>query len=54
MLNFEEEVAKFSPSTEIDRATENLYDSISPDVADILEELLSKSDKRKNPQGNRH
>ncbi|MBQ8280793.1 MAG: hypothetical protein IJZ25_00115 [Lachnospiraceae bacterium] len=41
MLNFEEEVSKFSPSLEVDSATEAVYDNMNPDIADILDELLA-------------
>lgn len=48
MLNFEEEVAKFAPSLEVDAAAEAVYDSINPDVADILGELFTDRKERKN------
>lgn len=50
MLNFEEEVAKFSPSLEVDRAAEAVYDNMTPDIADILEELLTDKKETRKPQ----
>ncbi|MGN0166269.1 MAG: hypothetical protein ACI39R_08820 [Lachnospiraceae bacterium] len=47
MLNFEEEVAKFTPSLEIERATEAVYDTMGPDITDILDELLSDKKEKK-------
>lgn len=43
MLNFDEEVEKFSPSLEVDQATEAVYDNMNPDITDILDEILGNA-----------
>ena len=40
MFNFDEEIAGFSPSLEIDQAEEAVLDSKNIDITDILEALL--------------
>ncbi len=42
MFNFDEEIAKFTPSKEIEKAEENVLDSINPDISDILDSLLKE------------
>ncbi|MBP3237954.1 MAG: hypothetical protein J6M24_02545 [Lachnospiraceae bacterium] len=43
MFNFEEELEKFVPSKEIDKAEESVIDSMNPDITDILESLLKEN-----------
>ena len=42
MFNFEEEIEKFTPSKEIEKAEENVLDQINPDINDILESLIKE------------
>lgn len=42
MFNFEEEVAKFTPSREIDKLEESLLDSKEPDITDLLDSLIKE------------
>jgi len=46
MINFDEEIAKFKPSLEIDQAEEVIYNNDLTDISDILKELL-KDNKEK-------
>ena len=40
MLNFEEELKKFSPSLEIDDAEDAIYNNTVSDITDVLLEAL--------------
>lgn len=40
MINFEEEIAKFEPSLEIDEAEDAIYNNDMTDVTDIIKEIL--------------
>ncbi|RZT02520.1 hypothetical protein [Cuneatibacter caecimuris] len=42
MINFEEELAKFTPSLEIDEAEDSIKDEDLTDVTDIMVELLEE------------
>lgn len=48
MFNFDEEIASFSPSLEIDQAEAAVLDSKNIDVTDILETLIEASKKGEN------
>lgn len=47
MLNFNEEIEKFTPSKEIDKAEENMLDGMNPDIAEILDSLINEQRERK-------
>ena len=49
MLNYEEEIAKFQPSLEVDQAEEAIYGNDLTDIMDILEMIT----KEKNENGNK-
>lgn len=40
MINFEEELAKYQPSLEVEQAEETIYNNDLTDVTDILKDLL--------------
>lgn len=40
MINFEEEIAKFEPSLDIDQAEDAIYHNDMTDVTDIIKEML--------------
>lgn len=42
MINFEEELAKFSPSLEVDEIEASVMDEKLTDVTDIMAELLEE------------
>lgn len=42
MINFEEELAKFTPSLEISQAEEAILSQEMVDVADIIERILQE------------
>ncbi len=42
MLNFEEELNKFKPSTEIDEAEQAIYNREVADVTDFVKEMLEE------------
>lgn len=46
MINFDEEVAKFQPSLEVDQAEEAIFNNDLTDIADIIDTILKeKKDK---------
>ncbi|MBQ1931389.1 MAG: hypothetical protein II347_04505 [Lachnospiraceae bacterium] len=46
MINFEEELAKFKPSKEVDEVEQVLRNQTVSDIADLLAEVMEE--KRKN------
>ncbi len=50
MLNFEEELKKFKPSLEIDKAEDAIYQNDLRDVMDLIEEI-AKELKAAGPAG---
>ncbi len=42
MLNFEEELKKFKPSLEIDKAEDAIYQNDLRDVMDLIEEITKE------------
>ena len=40
MLDFDEEIQKFSPSREIDKNEESVMANANPDINDIIDSLL--------------
>ncbi len=47
MIDFEEELAKFTPCLEIDEVEDAIYDKDLTDVGDIMKELLEDMTKSK-------
>lgn len=45
MINFEEELAKFRPSLEIDQTEKAILSDKMTDITDIMVELLEKAQK---------
>lgn len=45
MINFEEELAKFQPSLEIDEAEEAILHNDLTDISDIIETILKSGNK---------
>ncbi|MBQ8813506.1 MAG: hypothetical protein IJZ85_03280 [Lachnospiraceae bacterium] len=45
MINFEEELAKFKPSTDIEHLEDEIIHRDMTDMADILMQMLQKTDK---------
>ena len=43
MINFDEELAKFKPSLEVDDIEEAVYQEDLSDMTDILREMLSQA-----------
>lgn len=48
MIDFEEELEKFKPSLEINRAEDVIHQSDMTDVSDIIKELLDEIKNKKN------
>ncbi len=48
MINFEEEIAKFHPSLEIDEAEDAIYNNNISDITDVMVEMVEelKGDKK--------
>lgn len=42
MINFEEELAKYQPSLEVEQAEETIYNNDLTDVTDILKDMLKE------------
>lgn len=40
MINFDEEVAKFQPSLEVDQAEEAIFNNDLTDISDMIESIL--------------
>ena len=47
MLNYEEELAKFQPSLEIDQAEEAIMNNDLTDLSDLLEQVVSGKKERR-------
>ena len=47
MLNYEEELAKFQPSLEIDQAEEAIMNNDLTDLSDLLEQVVTGKKERK-------
>ena len=46
MINYDEEVAKFQPSLEVDQAEESIFNNDLTDISDMIESILKeKKDK---------
>ena len=46
MINYDEEVAKFQPSLEVDQAEEAIFNNDLTDISDMIESILKeKKDK---------
>lgn len=43
MIDFNEEIAKFQPSLEVDQAEEAIYNNELTDISDIIDMLLGTS-----------
>lgn len=46
MINFDEEVAKFQPSLEIEQAEEAIYNNDLTDITDLIEKVLQEKSTR--------
>lgn len=42
MINFEEELAKYQPSLEVEQAEETIYNNDLTDVTDIMKDMLKE------------
>ncbi len=47
MLNYEEELAKFQPSLEIDQAEEAIMNNDLTDLSDLLEQVVNGKKERR-------
>ena len=47
MLNYEEELAKFQPSLEIDQAEEAIMNNDLTDLSDLLEQVVAAKKERR-------
>ena len=45
MIDFEEELARFQPSLEVEQAEDAIYNNNLTDATDIIKELLKESKK---------
>jgi hypothetical protein len=46
VINFDEEIKKFSPSVEIDQAEDTIYGNDLPDVTDIINRILNEVENK--------
>lgn len=42
MINFDEELAKYQPSLEVDQAEETIYKNDLTDVTDIIRDIMNE------------
>lgn len=42
MINFDEELAKYQPSLEVDQAEETIYKNDLTDVTDIIKDIMNE------------
>lgn len=47
MLDFNEEIARFQPSLEVDQAEEAIYNNDMTDLSDILDDILKSTEAQK-------
>lgn len=47
MINFEEELAKFQPSLEIDEAEDAILNNDLSDLSDVIEKLVSDKNQKR-------
>lgn len=45
MINFEEELAKYKPSLEVDQAEEMIYNNDMTDATDLIKDILKEIKK---------
>ncbi len=45
MINFDEEIAKFQPSLEVDQAEEAIFNNDLTDITDIIETIVKEKGK---------
>ena len=48
MLNFEEELAKFQPSLDVEKVEEVVYNNNLTDVTDIINEMINEMKQNNN------
>lgn len=48
MINFDEEIAKFQPSLEVDQAEEAIYNNDLSDVSDMIDKILKNANNIPN------
>ena len=53
MIDFNEEIARFQPSLEVDQAEESIYKNDMTDFADILDLVIRGAEKTQKPDQNR-
>ncbi len=46
MINFEEEIKKFQPSTEVDEAEDAIYSNDVPDITDLINKIMEDINKK--------
>ncbi|MGI6107892.1 MAG: hypothetical protein ACOX8B_08145 [Lachnospiraceae bacterium] len=51
MINFEEELAKFRPSLEVDQTEKAIMNDKMTDLTDILQEILEEKNSRPSGTG---
>ena len=51
MIDYNEELAKFQPSLEVDQAEEAIYNNDMTDLADILDMILKSIERNDNQRG---
>ena len=47
MIDFNEEIARFQPSPEVDQAEDSIYRNDMTDLADILDMVLKNTDDKR-------
>ncbi|MBO4506844.1 MAG: hypothetical protein J5712_01265 [Lachnospiraceae bacterium] len=50
MINFEEEVARFQPSLDIDQAEESIYNNDMTDLSDVIDTIINGTSGKNDNQ----
>ena len=50
MINFEEEVARFQPSLDIDQAEESIYNNDMTDLSDVIDTIINGTSVKNDNQ----
>ena len=49
MINFEEELKKFHPSTEVEEIQDDIYNRNATDVAGVFEQMFTRGEATEEP-----
>ena len=50
MIDFDEEIARFQPSLDIDQAEESIYNNDMTDLSDVIDTIINGTSGKNNDQ----